>query len=218
MQDEGSDSMSFKTIREQQEEIYREEQILNFCIELIPILYIFGMLFLNIFLPRYGEHLHGDEHLLPSGVRVRGGSHRGYYSLQSIIILCWSAALLLPIPPIGRAFSWRDDWNTVDHWNIGIDKKFYLAGAVICSGIMLLIASPSIRGSNLPLLYTLMFLIPAFVLAVLGYIFIRWAISRKLYDEVALSYNLQIATRVLYVGSFIATFLSIPLLFYLFPA
>lgn len=209
--------MSFKTIREQQEDIYREEQILNFCIELTPILYIFGMLFLDFFLQRYGAHIHGSDHLLPSGSRVRNSSGVTYYSLQSIIIVCWASALLLPIPPIGRAFSWRDDWNTVDHWNIGIDKKFYLAGAVICSGIMLLIASPSIRGSNLPLLYTLMFLIPAFVLAVLGYIFIRWAISRKLYDEVALSYHLQVALRVLYVGGFIATLLSIPLLFYLLP-
>lgn len=210
--------MSFKTTRQRQEEILREEQILNFCIELFPILYLWGMLLLNVFLQRYGAHIHGDEHLLPSGVRVRGGSYRGHYSLQGIITLCWSAALLLPIPPIGRAFSWRDDWHTADHWNIGIDKKFALAGAILCSVIMLLIASPSIRGSDTPLLYTLMFLIPAFVLALLGHIFIRWAFHRKIYPEVALNYNLQIAFRVLYIGGFIATLLAIPLLFYLFPA
>lgn len=203
--------MSFKTIREQQEKIYREEQILNFTILVLPWIYVAGMFILHFVMEYHGQRLHGDIHIFPGYVRTR--YHNFFHGTTSDLGMIgflfnpsfgfWiflAYGLLMPVP---HGDFIEKDWHTITDWKFSLSKLAALLAAVICAVLLFLFSAPSFCGNTVSRKYCLIFMGIALAVSLLLCALIKWALHQKIDEQVNLSYSFQIALRAVEIGSII---------------
>ena len=225
---ERSGTMGFKSIREQQEEIYREEQTINFIILIIPWIYVTAMVLLHFAMERHGQQLYGDVHIFPGFVRTRYHSfvHGTTNDLGMIgflvnpsfgFFMFLAYGLMMPVPRGIGSSRGEEDWNIVEDWHFSGSKILSLIAAVICAVLLFLFSDSSFCGNTVSRKYCFVFMGIASATSFLLFLLIRWALYQKVNEQVNLSLGFQTALRALEIGSIILILL-ICTCFYLFPA
>lgn len=208
------------------EELYREEQLLNLTLTLIPWIYLLTMFLINTGLEHYGEQIHGDINLFPGHIRTRHYSmyHDLTYDLGPIGLLFipdvgfyafLAYGLLMPVPRRNRSFRENEEWNIIEDWRISGDKIAALAGSGVCAVLLFLYSSPGFCGNHISRTYNLILMGASLILALVCCALIRWVLGRKIHQEVYLSYRQQTFVRVLSIISFFVIIFS-PIAAYIF--